>query len=811
MALDIISTINLDLKRPNTETVYAVQYDTAGRIKAQLTNDGEAWHVPTSAGGMVSFRKSDNIGGFYDTTELGEVAVSVDENDDSVIYIALDAQTTITATPLDHPVQMQINFYNSQGKRLSTFAFYLRVQASVLFDGDQDERPVASEWTFRILTGALGQTIKNQEDAIKWMADNIRTQAGYVVDDTLKVPGAAGDAKKIGELFEEIVKVSDSMPGYFPTTDTERIGDTKYYTRSGTAPNYVYTEFTGATFATGVTYYEYSPWNRIWIDPDDNDIEIPTMDELNELKSALSKLIPIEPYATGGRGINASGVITTSAAYNIWYFPVISGRTCEFTTVDSVCYYGWFETVPIAGATAYDNTRYIGSDTTLILQAPIDGYLAFRSAAEATAEDISVFLISAKDIEAEETLATISTVFNKVNIDVSYIGGRGINASGVITTSSSYTVWYCKVVEGVKYTFKTQDSAYYYAWFETIPTAGVAAYDNTRYTGLSDSIEVTAPINGYLVFRSAAGYSEGSVVAFSAIDITARENTNILFGRKHTVYVSTNGDDSNEGTEESPYRTIAKAIESNSFRIIVAPGTYEETFAEYYIRPYLQLIGNNVIINCAQLAFRNSIVHIEGFTFICDTTEQSSNLFLRQCDGLVLHCSAINATYMGFRLDGSKVTLIDCFADSSAVDGFNAHDTANSISDCTFINCVAKNCGDDGMSFHENGSMHVIGGEYANCASTGIAPHNNCNCDIRDAYIHNNGRAGIEALVGNYAIPDPLPTMVLTGCIFENNTGNAVTAEHYIVKACANGASGNSTDSIVNGGSADITTFALMT
>lgn len=289
MALDIISTINLDLKRPNTETVYAVQYDTAGRIKAQLTNDGEAWHVPSSAGGMVSFRKSDNIGGFYDTTELGEVAVSVDENDDSIIYIALDAQTTITATPLDHPVQMQINFYNSQGKRLSTFAFYLRVQASVLFDGDQDERPVASEWTFRILTGALGQTIKNQEEAIKWMEDNIRTQAGYVVDDTLKVEGAAGDAKKIGELFEEIVKVSDSMPGYFPTTDTARVGNTKYYTRSGTAPNYVYTEYTGATFATGVTYYEYSPWNRIWIDPDDNDVAIPTMDDHNELKSAISE------------------------------------------------------------------------------------------------------------------------------------------------------------------------------------------------------------------------------------------------------------------------------------------------------------------------------------------------------------------------------------------------------------------------------------------------------------------------------------------------------------------------------------------
>ncbi|MBR2256297.1 MAG: hypothetical protein IJ899_02945 [Blautia sp.] len=341
MALDIISTINLDLKRPNTETVYAVQYDTAGRIKAQLTNDGEAWHVPSSAGGMVSFRKSDNIGGFYDTTELGEVAVSVDENDDSIIYIALDAQTTITATPLDHPVQMQINFYNSQGKRLSTFAFYLRVQASVLFDGDQDERPAASEWTFRILTGALGQTIKNQEDAIKWMADNIRTQAGYVVDDTLKVPGAAGDAKKIGELFEEIVKISDSMPGYFPTMDTERVGSTKYYTRSGTSPDYVYTEFTGATFATGVTYYEYSPWNRIWIDPDDNDVVIPTMDDIDELNRHLSdvteaiediskriNLFDKRTVVSGGYFSSAGGILpNANSEYSTQYIKVDPSKT----------------------------------------------------------------------------------------------------------------------------------------------------------------------------------------------------------------------------------------------------------------------------------------------------------------------------------------------------------------------------------------------------------------------------------------------------------------------------------------------------
>lgn len=241
MALEIISTIHLDLKHPNTEVVHSVQYDTAGRIKAYLLNDGEAWEVPAGVDGMVSFRKSDNIGGFYDTTELGENAVSIDGSDRSIIYITLDEQTTTTATTAGHPVQMQVNFYNTQGKRLSTFAFQMQVQASAVYDSD-----IQSQWTFRVLSQALGQVIRNQEDAIAWMEENIRTQAGYVVDDTLKVSGAAGDAKKIGELFDTIVMVSDTQPE--------------------------------------------SEWNRVWIDPDDNDVEIPTMDEINDLKSAKANV-----------------------------------------------------------------------------------------------------------------------------------------------------------------------------------------------------------------------------------------------------------------------------------------------------------------------------------------------------------------------------------------------------------------------------------------------------------------------------------------------------------------------------------------
>ena len=223
MALDIMSNIYLDMKAPNTVMVYGVQYDSAGIIKAQLLNRGQKWTVPSGAKAVVSFKKSDNIGGFYDITEAGTAAIAYD-TDRSIIYIDLDVQTLTTKGK----VNMEVNFYQN-GRRLSTFAFYLMVQEGSLNAGD-----VTSSAVFRILAteiseivnvaGEIEEVIQEAEEAVSsvptrvsnWL-DNHITE-GFVVDDSLTVEGAGADALIVGNSlragnFNQHIHVSPMVIG----------------------------------------------------------------------------------------------------------------------------------------------------------------------------------------------------------------------------------------------------------------------------------------------------------------------------------------------------------------------------------------------------------------------------------------------------------------------------------------------------------------------------------------------------------------------------------------------------------------------
>lgn len=181
MALDVISRIDLDLKAPNAEKVYAEQYDSGGHIVAQLLNEGQPWEVPSGADAIILFRKSDNIGGYYDTTYLGEIAVSFGSNR-SIISIALDPQVLVTAGLTN----IQVSFIKND-IRISTFAFILQVNPSVLTKSN-----IESKWFVNLLR-----------------ASNI------VVDDTLTALGYAADAKIVGDRFATteatILNVSSSM------------------------------------------------------------------------------------------------------------------------------------------------------------------------------------------------------------------------------------------------------------------------------------------------------------------------------------------------------------------------------------------------------------------------------------------------------------------------------------------------------------------------------------------------------------------------------------------------------------------------
>lgn len=165
MALEIISYINLDMKAPNAAKVYGEQYDNAGYVHAQLLNDGTKWAVPAGAIGVVSYIKSDRVGGYYDTTERGETAVAIG-TDRSTIMIALDQQTLSSRGRVD----VNVSFYLSN-QRLSTFSFLLQVNASTIVASNIDS---------------------------KWFGRLLLTAGEFITDDTLSILGAAADAKATG-------------------------------------------------------------------------------------------------------------------------------------------------------------------------------------------------------------------------------------------------------------------------------------------------------------------------------------------------------------------------------------------------------------------------------------------------------------------------------------------------------------------------------------------------------------------------------------------------------------------------------------
>lgn len=112
MSLQTITEIDLDVNRPFITVVHAKQYDTVRQVKAHLFYNGVKWPVPSSdCYAVVSFKKSDKIGGFYDQTEDGRLAVSVDSSDRSIVYLLLDRNVVTTAGKS----KVELTFYDTGG------------------------------------------------------------------------------------------------------------------------------------------------------------------------------------------------------------------------------------------------------------------------------------------------------------------------------------------------------------------------------------------------------------------------------------------------------------------------------------------------------------------------------------------------------------------------------------------------------------------------------------------------------------------------------------------------------------------------
>lgn len=137
-----LTPLNLNLQYPNyATTIYAVQHDRLSRkITAVLSDGGTAFEPEYGTLAVVRYRKPDGTCGFYDTDEDGNDAVTWDGN---VATIMLAEQAlTVAGT-----VFCQVNFYNGDEQRLSSFTWKIIVEENVCPDSE-----ITSSDYFNILT-----------------------------------------------------------------------------------------------------------------------------------------------------------------------------------------------------------------------------------------------------------------------------------------------------------------------------------------------------------------------------------------------------------------------------------------------------------------------------------------------------------------------------------------------------------------------------------------------------------------------------------------------------------------------------------
>jgi hypothetical protein len=196
MALNIISEMELDMARPGANIVHAKQYDSSGRVvRLHLLSDGEPWTVPSDAYPVVRYSKSDRKGGFYDTDENGIYAISYPfENDHSYVDVILALQALTTATASNIPVRMELNLYNADAIRLSSFGWNVLVEPSAL----SDSKIVSSDY-FNALTDASARVIAETADIIAGVREDAAAakQAKEYAQAFTGAPRAASTAAKM--------------------------------------------------------------------------------------------------------------------------------------------------------------------------------------------------------------------------------------------------------------------------------------------------------------------------------------------------------------------------------------------------------------------------------------------------------------------------------------------------------------------------------------------------------------------------------------------------------------------------------------
>lgn len=193
------------------------------------------------------------------------------------------------------------------------------------------------------------------------------------------------------------------------------------------------------------------------------------------------------------------------------------------------------------------------------------------------------------------------------------------------------------------------------------------------------------------------------------------------------VWVATDGNDANAGTEQSPLATLTAALANGAVTIYIKAGTY-------ILPKSYNLAGHNVIASGGAVTLAddsdnyycyigNGSAYLEGITF--DVNSKRSSAFgiqIGDSDTVCLNgCSFINSTSNGVNALGGNIYLFNCSAHDNGADGFNYSNNSTSFANVAEVNCTVYDNGngshnsDNASTMHNGGSIVRVNGTYYNC------------------------------------------------------------------------------------------------
>jgi hypothetical protein len=220
------------------------------------------------------------------------------------------------------------------------------------------------------------------------------------------------------------------------------------------------------------------------------------------------------------------------------------------------------------------------------------------------------------------------------------------------------------------------------------------------------------------------------------------------------VYVDTeNGNDTNNGNRENPFKTLSHALATGAEEIGITPNSIiTEAISINYGRIHLFGVANYWAVD-GSIPYRARAKFNGGESIQTILTIQNAqkvvieDIELYNCTGdgcLINKCDSVELTNCSFYDNGNNGIVINytngvfrrCTAYNNGHDGFNL----NYYGETQFYNCSGWGNGDDGISHHQGTTGLIDGGEWYDNVKGGVSsPCYGARVDIYNVYSHDNG------------------------------------------------------------------------